>query len=419
MQTGGRREDDGRAIAERIHGQGHTKRETIMKNLRILGLLTLLGLIILGAAGCSETPGVTETADIAVDDYDQMDMSKANGGLTATDEAENFDDAYYEDTAYLYADADAEDPMDEVEPALADEVANYEDELVNSDPDDPTRPRITVVRLLWGQLDGLVDDIDDDINALDWSGMLRVDRGIAVARRVILFERPWDSLVRPRIDRHTVAWFSHTGPHYDGLVIQIIEPPVEPEPDGTLPEPIMLHLVTPQITLDIPLDEVAGLDETYPVDELGNALSFEGFRLTDVDLCPKGFLSGIWVADPQYDEDGTLIANGYFKGRWMTIWGRVKGLLRGRYGVDDMGENVFFGKYVSRNGQFRGLLSGTYGPGPSEGHGFFEGQWINAAETVEGVLGGQYMQIPDRPGGFFAGRWATLCDQDAVDDIQK
>ncbi|MBC8423062.1 hypothetical protein H8E07_02970 [bacterium] len=389
-----------------------------MKNLRILGLLMMLGLLILGAAGCSETPGVTGTTDIAVDDYDQMDMDKANGGLTMTDEADNFGDAYYEDTATLYEDADAEDPMDDIDPALADEVADYEDEIVNGDPADPTRPTITVVRLLWGQLDGLVEDIDEDFDALDWSGLLRVDRGIAVVRRVVLFERPWDSLVRPRIDRHTVAWFSHTGPHFDGLVVQIIEPPVQPDPDATPPPPNMLHLVTPQISLDFPMTEVAGLAETYPVDELGNALRIEGHLLTDVDLCPKGFLSGIWVADPQYDEDGTLIANGYFKGRWMTIWGRVKGLLRGRYGVNDAGENVFFGKYVARNGQFRGLLSGTYGPDEELGRGVFNGHWINAAETVEGVLGGQYVQIPDRPGGFFAGRWATLCDQEAVASLQ-
>ncbi|MBU0743124.1 hypothetical protein KKG45_08855 [bacterium] len=384
-----------------------------MKNLRILGILAMLGLLILGATGCGETGGVTGSEQVAVDDYDDMDLNKAYGGLTMTDEADGFGDTYYTETEYMYEDAASDDPLQDDA-----EVQMYEDEVANGDPTDPNRPTITVVRLLWGQLDGLVEDIDEDFDALDWSGMLRVDRGIVLVRRVILFERPWDSLVRPRIDRHTVAWFSHTGPHFDGLIVQIIEPPVEPGPEGDLPPVNMLHLSTPQISLDYPMPEVSGLDETYPVDEQGNALRIEGHLLTDVDLCPKGFLSGIWVSDPQYDEDGNLIANGYFKGRWVGIWGGVKGLLRGRYGVNDAGENVFFGKYVSRNGQFRGLLSGTYGPTGDPGHGVFQGEWINAAETVEGVLGGQYFQIPDRPGGFFAGRWATLCDQDAVESIK-
>ncbi len=37
----------------------------------------------------------------------------------------------------------------------------------------PTRdpgPVITVVKLTWGQLDGLVEDIEEDLDRLDWSG---------------------------------------------------------------------------------------------------------------------------------------------------------------------------------------------------------------------------------------------------------
>jgi len=140
--------------------------------------------------------------------------------------------------------------------------------------------------------------------------------------------------------------------------------------------------------------------------------------LTDLDLCPKGFLAGIWVARPLVDADGTVLADGFFKGRWVNVWGSMMGYLRGRYGVNDAGENVFFGKYINRGGQFRGILAGTYGPNAETGRGEFHGNWINAAETVEGVLGGQYVQIPDRPGGFFSGRWATLCDPEAIDTLK-
>jgi hypothetical protein len=393
-----------------------------MKNLRLLGLLAMLGLIILGAAGCSET-GVTETAQVAVDDYDDMDMDKAYGGLTMTDEEAAFGDEYFTGTDYLYEEAEADDPLQqETDPTLVADVLAYEDEVANGDPNGPQRPVITVVRMLWGQLDGLPEDITDnagDLSVYNWSGRLQVDRGIAVVRRVILFERPWDHLL-PRPDRRTVAWTSFTGPHFDGLVVQIIEPPVEADPGVTPPPVNMLRLSMPEVGIELafPMPEVDGLDETYPVDEAGNALRLEGHLLTDVDLCPKGFLGGVWIADPLFDEEGDQVADGFFKGRWVDIFGRMRGYLRGRYGVNDAGEKVFFGKYISRSGRCRGLLAGHYGSDPESGRGAFQGEWINAAETVEGVLGGHYIQIPERPGGFFAGRWATLCDQDAVESIQ-
>jgi len=384
-----------------------------MKHLRILGILAMMGLLVLGVTGCSETGQITggdETA--AVDEFETMDMNKAYGGLTLTDETDAFGDDYYTDTEYEYEDDASDDPLQ-----LDPEVLAYEAEIANGDPTTPNRPTITVVKLLWGQLDGLIEDIDESYDVLDWSGMLRVDRGIVVVRRVILFERPGDHLVHPRIDRHTVAFVSRTGPHFDGLIVEIIEPPLNADDPAVSPEVNMLHLSTPQISLDFAMVDVNGLDETYPVDEQGNALRIEGHLLTDLDLCPKGFLSGIWVARPLVDEDGTVLADGFFKGRWVNVWGNMMGYLRGRYGANDAGENVFFGKYINRGGQFRGILAGTYGPNEVTGRGEFHGNWINAAETVEGVLGGQYFQIPDRPGGFFSGRWATLCDPEAIDTI--
>ena len=69
-----------------------------MKNLRILGILAMLGLLILGATGCGETGSLAVNEQSAVDDYDDMDMNKANGGLTMTDEADGFGDTYYTDT---------------------------------------------------------------------------------------------------------------------------------------------------------------------------------------------------------------------------------------------------------------------------------------------------------------------------------
>ncbi len=379
-----------------------------MKTMRILTLLMLAGLLLFGLTGCSDNP--TTTQQVGVDDYEQMDLDAPDGGLTATDEQPAFGEEYLLQADLEDADAESDDPLQ------ADaEVQQYEQMVDDpaADPDDPSRPRITALRLTWGQLDGSIEDIDEPFDVLDWSGMLRVDRGILVVRRVILFERPRDHLVFPRIDRRTVAWVSHTGPHYDGLLVEVIEPPVADQDSNAVDMPNMIHFTTPQLTLDIPVAELDGLDRLVEVDDQGNGVQLLGHRLGAEDLCPKGFLAGLWRSAPT----DSVPEGGFFMGRWVDIWGHLRGYLRGRYGIDSSGERVLFGKYIDPRGHFRGLIRGTYVPGPEVGHGTFRGEWINAAATVEGVLGGEYVALPDRPAGFFSGRWATLCDDQAVASI--
>jgi len=379
-----------------------------MKHRNIISVIALLALLGLGLTGCGETSNPSATDSVAVDDYDAMDLDKAYGGLTFTDESPDFADDYYAQAAIEDLDTETDDPLQDDLEVLA-----FEADLLDQDPVDPDRPRpqITILRLTWGQLDGLIEDIDEIVEPVDWSGMVRVDRGLVVARRTILFEKPRDHVVRPRIDRHTVAFVSHTGPHYDGLIIEIIEPPVSPLQVADL-APNMLRILTPQIELELEMDALAGMDQTHLVDDLGNAIRLEGFHLSDLDLCPKGFLHGIWVAQEIVNEEGTLIADGFFKGRWVDVWGRLRGAVRGRYGIDSEGDQVFFGKYINRSGHFQGMLQGTWEPAAEGERGTFNGRWINRARTVEGVLGGQYIQADNRPGGYFGGRYAGLCDND-------
>jgi hypothetical protein len=374
------------------------------------GLLALVGLLTLGLTGCSGERGATVPDIAAVDDFDAMDLDKAYGGLTFSDESAAFGDAELDALALEDQGAVSEDPLQDDAEVRALEAAA----LGGDDPAAPPPPVITALRLTWGQLDGDPADIREEIQGLDWSGMLRVDRGVVVVRRVILFERPRDHLVRPRPDRRTVAWVSHTGPHFDGLIVEIIEPAAAADSmtAGT-PPPNLLHLVTPQISLVIPVADLAGFDATRPIDELGNALRLEGHRVTDEDQCPKGFLGGVWRAD----QDSTTVEGGVFKGRWVGLWGQLHGFVRGRYGLDSNGERVFFGKYIDQRGRCRGLLAGTWQAADENGRGRFHGEWHNAAETVEGVLGGDFVQVHARPGGFFSGRWAMLCDQEAVESI--
>jgi len=376
------------------------------------GLLLLAGLLALGAIGCGDEAGTTVPGAVAVDDYEAMDLDKAYGGLTFSDESPGFGDAELAAMALEDQEAASDDPLQDDAELLALEAAA----LGGDDPAAPPPPTIIALRLTWGQLDGSPQDIREQVQGLDWSGRLHVDRGLLVVRRVILFERPRDHLVRPRPDRRTVAWVSHTGPHYDGLIVEIVVPPAPADSAsaGTPTPPVMLHLVTPLVSLDIPVADLAGLDVTRPVDELGNALRLEGHRVTDEDLCPKGFLGGIWKSD----RDAETVEGGVFKGRWIGLWGQLHGFVRGRYGLDSSGERVFFGKYVDRQGRCRGMLAGNWEAADESGRGAFHGEWHNAAETVEGVLGGQYIHAAGRPGGFFSGRWARLCDQDAAESIR-
>lgn len=390
-----------------------------MKNLKLTPLVAIALMLALALAGCetSSDDGLTGSQQVGVDDYDGMDLNQPYGGLTATDEEEAFGDPYLMQMAAVEDDMAVEDPL-----ADDPEVVALENAAGQDDPGNPNRPRFTFLRMAWGMLDGPVDStgaVDESVDLLDWSGMLTVDRGIVIVRRVILFERPYDHLIFPRLNRQTVAWVSHTGNHFDGLLIEIIERPGDLNSDSkTDPEPNMLHFTTGPFTESFPVAELAELDEIYPVEPEGNAIHFAGFRLTDIIECPKGFLGGIWRAVSD-NVDTEIVEGGVFKGRWVGLFGHLHGFLRGRFGINEEGERVFYGKYISRRGHFRGLLRGTWEPLPEyPGHGLFHGQWVNAAGTVEGVLGGDYFALPERPGGFFGGRWATLCDDEAVDSIE-
>jgi hypothetical protein len=370
-----------------------------------------------GLAGCGSDPAPTGTEQVAVDDYESIDFNLAYGGLTATDEEAAFGDPYLLQTAAADEGSEANDPL-----AADPEVARLERLAAGpGEPNDPARPRFTFLRMTWGMLDGPVDElgnVDDSVDLVDWSGALWVDRGLVIVRRVILFERPYDHLIWPRIDRRTIGWVSHTGCHFDGLLIEIIEPPLDPAAVSDPPEPNRLHFESGPFSGAFRVANLPGLDETLEVEPQGNAVHFTGFGLSDIAVCPKGFLSGIWRQTGD-DAETDVVEAGVFKGRWIGLFGALNGFVRGAYGYDSGGERVFIGKYISRNGRFRGLLRGTWEPVPERpGHGRFRGRWINAAGTTEGMLGGQYLTMPERPGGFFAGRWATLCDDEAVGEIR-
>jgi hypothetical protein len=392
-----------------------------MVKLRTGSLLAVSVALLVAAGGCgSDEPTSPGAASPPGDDFQAMDFDAPFGGLTATDEAVAFGDrdllaAEIEIAGEVYLDPLADDPL------VRELLAAGEGP---GDPGDPLRPRFTFLRILWGALELEGSDPEaagrtDDGEEIDWSGVLRVDRGIVLVRRVISFERPEDHVVRPRTDRHTVAWHSRAGDDFDGLLIQIIEPP-HPGPgerpsDEPLPPPPpnQLHFRSGPFTQSFPVDDLAGLDSVFEVEAPGQAIRFTGFTLGSLNPCPKGFLTGRWVLDPEAEPAG-----GWFRGVWIGIEGRVFGHMRGRWGFNEAGDRVFFGKTIDRRGACLGLVAGAWAPGERPGRGWFRGRWFDPEREPVGVLDGIITRRPERPVGSFQGRWAAFCDEEAAGQVE-
>jgi hypothetical protein len=277
-----------------------------------------------------------------------------------------------------------------------------EDSTLEGDPALRDSPRLkrTFLRILWGQLDSQpTSDAAMPTPSLDWSGSLKVTGGVIAVKRTILFEWPDDHLL-PRTDRQSLSWQSHTGPHFDGLLLCVLQ---RPDTTGTYPEGSIAFDSGPYSTT-IDLADLDGLDRTESVDEQGNAISFEGKTLSD---CPAGFMRGYWVRVPAAN-------GGFFRGHWVNQLGDVKGHLRGRWGTNDAGDRVFAGKIIDRAGHVRGLMEGSWVPG-QDGMGDFSGHWASKSGQIEGEFNGKFLTRNDLGLGFFGASWSAECGTPVVD----
>ena len=389
-----------------------------MKTTRIilaLAAVALLGLL----AGCSSddvasAPGVT-----ASDNYELLDFNDPYGGLSETDEAVAFDDEGLKALLALEEEDDIEDPVARDPFVLRmEERSRHRERLAPEE-----RPSFTFARLTWGMLRGPEDTtaVEGPCDMTDWTGTLRVDRGALVVRRTISFETPADHVIFPRLDRLTVAFISQTWCGFDGLVIEIVEHPVAE--DDSVSAPNMLHIDTPGFQGSFPVAELADMDEVFEVDAAGNRFRINGFTVEDIDVCPKGFLSGRYrimnhdVPDSvETGDHGERL--GSFAGAWYGLHGRIEGFMRGGYGIDAEGNRVFLGKFINRQGRFRGLIRGGWEPAEREGElASYRGEWVTRHGQVEGVLGGEAHPVEGYPGGFYVGKWTTTCDAEASAEV--
>ena len=301
---------------------------------------------------------------VVPDDFDAIDLDLPDGGLTPTDEEVAFGDPFLMQEDAREADELYDDAL-LADPEVARMVAEAD---ISDDTPDNNRPhrRSYFLRMVWGNLDGPVDDSTGEVidaSRVDWSGALQIDRGVVIVRRLIRFERGTDSITRPRPNRQTVEWTSFTGGHFDGLLLQIIEPADHPE-DSLAPDIAnVVRVKTQQFSAEFNTVDIQGMDRTADLGEAGS-IHMTGFEHNGRLGCPRGFMAGIWRMGPTIDSVNVDPANesGMFRGRWVNILGTTRGYMMGRYGLNADGERVFRGKYITRNGKFGGFLRGSWAP---------------------------------------------------------
>ena len=376
------------------------------------GILTVLTSILLLAAvfGCDGGTGpVTPGAPVT----QEPDLDDEYGGYDFTNELPAFGDPGLFGQDVLAQDTPYDDPF-ENDPTVT-EIAK--------------RPnaRAYMVRIEWGRIAGgpYNRNVQCRELSIDWTGRLAVDRGAIVLERVIQFDP--EDYIHERTDRRILDWTSFTLEHFDGILVKIIdEPPASTDSTNTdPPEPNHLVFRTGPCSRTFTTDELDGLDLLVPVDRCGNGISFKGFRI-DHEPCPHGFLGGVWESVPRdtMPPDSSFAAfagavdegkdiRGHFHGNWIQSNGALAGHLKGVYGVDSAGRQVFFGKYIDLSGNFKGILRGEYGSmsmGPFlDTAGYFTGEWIGEGEIIRGRLRGHWVAPHNTPGGFFHGEWGTHC----------
>jgi hypothetical protein len=365
--------------------------------------LAALGFLF-AAAGCGDeavgTPGADETFELT------MNLEDPYGGTDTADEAPAFGDDYI---ASILSD-DEPVVLDE-EPAL----------------DDDGRT-VLFLRAVWGRRAALPETSGDerpDCGMTTWDGSLAVSDGVLRPLRTIRFERfgPYaDALVLPRTSRSEIEWTSVTGCGNDGVLVKIVVPAAADSVgngDGLTADDEVTFATGP-LTISFPLGDLAELDSLVMVDDV-NGVRFTGFDRDDLqDTCRRGRLRGVWAKSDTDDHRG-----GYFRGAWMDPVGQVWGHVRGRWGVDAEGRQVFVGKVIRRDGRYAGHVRGLWDTAPGGGDGPFGGVWVIGRRGADperhvGGLRGEWThgrRDGDLTRGGWYGVWGSLCNRHVEDDM--
>ncbi len=337
------------------------KRYAIL-SLLIFGLLTLL---IIG--GCSKNSPTDPNQE-----QEQTELDKPYGGYDTSDELPAFGDP---DMTVSFSD---DQPVTDGVTQDPDFVGALDSNVAAVD--------VYYIRITWGLLEG----DSTATNVINWDGSASITRGTLGIMKTVRFERN-DKIVLPRTDRKTVQWVSRTVPHFDGIVLAIID-------RDTLNVDGAFTFSTNLYTRTFSYDELDSLDLVETVTNEGHQVSIQAYNKKVIPF-GGGFLDGKWLRTRKH--------GGIFKGRWINNIGTRVGHLRGIWGVNRVGEKVFFGKYVNLNGRFGGLVAGNWDySDDSDTMGWFAGRWVNHSLTAIGKLKGRWKVKPDSDRfGFFHGKW--------------
>ncbi len=347
-------------------------------------VLFLAGLLI---TGCGEdNPGAI--APVHDQTSTVFDPNDPYGGFTMTDEEPAFGDPDLLEEVALEIDAGDD--------------AGRHPEIIDLE-DDPTTS-VHALGIVWGNLQRCENRAGEcngtDGTDHDWSGSLSVSTGALVLRNIISFERhDGDHVVLPRADRQTLEWVSHTGCGFDGLRLLIYRRDSD-DAGG------VLRFETALYSREIPVEDLADLDETIDVGDAGNQIRFLGASVRPPHTGGRGFIHGRWGAMAPGDSVG------HFGGVWVCPSGEVEGYMRGYYGYNSVGRRVMFGKYIGEDGGFKGILRGTWSVAREGGGdrmvrmGRFEGRWVSEADSHAGGIAGSW-RTGRGSEGRYDGRWWT------------
>ena len=326
-------------------------------------------------AACSKNQplGIESSSDSS----DEISLEKELGGFTTSNEEPMFGD----DEVIEISEEDVD---------VSDQVTS--NALIDVESDDDNL-KSYLVRIKWGMLEGDEDAAD----ITDWSGTASINRGTLALLKTIRFEPHQDAILLPRPSPKEIAFQSFTTTHFDGLLLLILDL-------DTTDVQGELTINAGSYSRTFLYSELDSLDLIEPVDSPGNEVSIISHPRATKPFS-GGFLAGRWVKTNN-DPDG-----GRFWGRWINTEGIMIGSVRGIWGTQRNGSQVFFGKYIGLGGEFGGLLRGHWEYTRDRHAGVFEGRWIDRTLQEQGRVKGHFKTGRDAsPRGFFHGRWAKAED---------
>ena len=356
--------------------------------------VTGLALLALFAFVAREGGDGTSVGEESAFTYGAYGLEDEDGNFTEESGTEEFEAVDGEDMSEHFEAAGEED-------VDADGTLNP----VETDPAAPEIEAVYMMRVIWGQPfpNPLVPAVTD------WAGTVSANGAVVRVRRLIRFERATGDGVS-RLGPRALEVASTTKPHNDGLLLRLIQPvaAAADETGAAVVPSVSIDLGPVSLTYD--LAELAGLSDIRIVDNMGNVIFVQAYRVR-AEACGRGFVDGYWK---RLNRRG-----GVFGGRWLTAEGEDGGRIAGIWGRRLGGHRVLFGIYRLPDGSFGGFLRGTYTPFGMRAHPEPAGASTEAASSeLDAALEDGSGEAPlaedeiidaaeRRPDGRFAARWIS------------